>query len=159
MTSPGTKPSYPRPPQSLNPSWSDYEGTNLYKLRLDVYKYSAVIQTTRSTPSGTQLTQYPSSSETIRQRNSRPGVRLPHFIGRRSTKTRARPLAKRYPRWTLREVPPELSTTGEIRKPRIPLRHSRATERRDEQIGRTRQFRGEQTAKFQGSTTGPGKAP
>ena len=105
----------------LAQSWSYYQETTSYRLRLDVSKYSAVIQVTRSTPSGTQLTQYPSSRETIRQRNSRPGVRLPHFVGRCSTKTRAGPLARRYPRWTLREVPPESSTIGEVRKPRIPL--------------------------------------
>ena len=95
--------------------------TSLDRLRLDVSKYTAVIQATRSTPSGTQLTQYPSSHETIRQQNSRPGVRLPYLIGRCSNKTRAGPLARRYSRWTLREMPPESSTIGEVRKPRIPL--------------------------------------
>ena len=105
----------------LAQSWSYYQETTSYRLRLDVSKYSAVIQVTRSTPSGTQLTQYPSSRKTIRQRNSRPGVRLPHIVGKCSTKTRAGPLARRYPRWTHREVPPESSTIGEVRKPRIPL--------------------------------------
>ena len=37
------------------------------------------------------------------------------------TKTRVGPLARRYPRRTLREVPPESSTIGEVRKPCIPL--------------------------------------
>ena len=41
--------------------------------------------------------------------------------------------------------------------PHIP-RHRCATDGHDGQIGRTRQLRGEQTTKFQGSTTGPGKA-
>ena len=59
--------------------------------------------------------------ETLRQRNSRPGVRLPHLIERCSTKTRAGPLARRYPRWTLGEVPLESSTIGEVRKSRISL--------------------------------------
>ena len=95
--------------------------TPLDRLRLEASKYAAVIQTTRSTPSGTQLTQYPSSRETIRQRNFNPSARLPHFIGRCSTKTRAGPLARSYPRWTLREMFPESCTIGEVRKPRIPL--------------------------------------
>ena len=100
-------------------SWSDYQETTSYRLRVDVSKYSAVIQATPSTPSGTQLTQYPSSRETIRQRNSRPGVRLPHLIGRCRTKTRAGPLARGCPRWTLREVHTESSTIGDAQKPRI----------------------------------------
>ena len=104
----------------LAQSWSEYQETTLYRLRLDVSTYSAVIQARCSTPSETQLTQYPSLRETIRQRNSRPGVRLPHFIGRCSTKTRAGPLARRCPRWALREVPSEFSTTGGARSPAYP---------------------------------------
>ena len=97
----------------LAQSLSDYQETTSYRLRLDVAKYSAVIQAARSTPSGTQLTQYPSSRETIRQRNSRPDVRLLDLIGKCSTKTKTGPLAGRYPRWTLREVPPESPTIGD----------------------------------------------
>ena len=100
-----------------------------------------VIQATRSTPSGTRLTQYPSSRETIRQHKSRPGVRLPHFTGRCSTRARAELLARRDPRWTLREVHPESSTLVRFKSPHIP-RHSRATDRRDRQIRKTRQLHG-----------------
>ena len=102
-------------------SWSDYLETTSYRLRLDVSMYPAIIIATCSTPNETQLTQHPSLRETIRQQNSRPGVRLPHLIGRRSTKTRAGPLARRYPKWTLREVPSESSTIVDARKPRISL--------------------------------------
>ena len=70
--------------------------------------YAVVVQATRSTPSGTQLARYPSSRETIRQRSSRPGIRLPHVTRRCSTRARAGPLARRCPRWTLREVPRNL---------------------------------------------------
>ena len=80
----------------------------LRQITASVFKYAAVIQATRSTPSGTQLKQYPSSRKTIRQRNFRSGGRLPHFIGSCSTRARAGPLARRYPRWTLREVPRNL---------------------------------------------------
>ena len=45
-----------------------------------------------------------------------------------------------------------------LKAPHTP-RHSSATDRRDGQIGRIRQLRGEQTAKFRGRTTGPGNAP
>ena len=65
-------------------------------------------------------TWYPSSRETIRHRNSRPGVRLPHFTGRCRPRARAGPLARRDPRWTLREVHPESSTLVP------PLRRNRA---------------------------------
>ena len=134
------------------PNWHRVRATTkttpLGRVRLDVFKYAAVIQATRSTPSGTQLTQYPSSRETIRQRNSRSGGRLPHFIGRCSTRARAGPLARRYPRWTLREVPRNLPQLVRFESPRTP-RRSWATDRRDGQIGKTRQLRGEQTAKSQ----------
>ena len=139
-------------------SWSDYQETTSYILRLDIAKYSAVIQAARSTPSGTQLTQYPSSRETIRQRHSRPGVRLPDLIGRCSTKT----ITDRWREGTSDgpsgKCPRNLPRLMMLEAPHIP-RHSRATDRRDGQIGRTRQLRGEQTATFQGNATGPVKAP
>ena len=109
------------------------------RIKASVFKYAAVIQATRSTPSGTQLTQYPSSRETIRQKNSRPGMRLPHFTERCSTRARAGPLARRHPRWTLREVHPESSTLVRFESPHTP-RHPRATDRRDRQIGRPDNF-------------------
>ena len=115
---------------------------NWHRVRASVFKYAAVIQATRSTPSGTQLTQYFSSRETIRQRNFRSGRRLPHFIGRCSSSGRAGPLAKRYPRWTFREVPRNLPRLVRFESPHTP-RHSRATYRRDRQIGKTRQLHGE----------------
>ena len=99
-------------------------------------KYAAVIQDTCSAPRGTQLTKYPSSRETIRQQNSRPGERLPHFIGRCSTRARAGPLARRYLRWTLRKVPRNLPRLVRFESPHIP-RNYRATDRRDRQIGKT----------------------
>ena len=114
--------------------------TPLGRVRLDVFKYAAVIQATRSTPSGTKLIQYPFSHETTRLQNSRLEVRLPHK--KCSIRGRAGPLAKRYPRWTLREVPRNLPRLVSFESPHTP-RHSRATDRRDRQIGKARQLHGE----------------
>ena len=92
--------------------------TSLGRVRLEVSKYAAVMQATRSTPNGTQLIQYSFSHETILLRNSRPGVRLPH-----------RKVQYRGKSWTAGEKvsqmdpqgsAPESSTTGEVRKPAYP---------------------------------------
>ena len=55
---------------------------------------------------------------------------------------RAGPLARRHPTWTLREVPTESSTIGEVENPHTP-RHPKTTDRRDRQIGKTRQLHSE----------------
>ena len=114
---------------------------NWHRVRASVFKYAAVIQATRSTPSGTQLTQYPSSRETIRQRNFRSVGRLPHFIGRCSTRARAGLLARRYPRWTLRKVPRNLPRLVRFESPHTPRqlsghRQTRHTDRKDQTTSR-----------------------
>ena len=120
--------------------------------------HAAVIQATRSTPSRTQLTQYPSSRETIRQRNSRSGGRLPHFIGRCSTRARAGPLARRYPRWTLKEVPRNLPQLLKFESPRT-SRHSRAQINATDRSGRPDNFTAKVDGEISRSTTSPDIAP
>ena len=115
--------------------------TSLDRLRL------VFSSTRRSYKPHAQTRVEPNSRNTF-PRVKRSGSEIPiqgtttHFTGRCSTRGRAGPLAGRHPRWTLREVHPESSTLVRFKSPHTP-RHSRATDRRDRQIRKTRQLHGE----------------
>ena len=106
----------------LVPNWhrvrATTKTTSLGRVRLEVSKYAAVMQATRSTPNGTQLIQYPSSHETIRLQNSRPGVRLPHrkVLYQGKSWIAGEKVSQIDPQGSA----PESSTTGEVRKPAYP---------------------------------------
>ena len=104
------------------PNWPRVRATTkttpFGRVRLDVFKYAAVLQATRSTPSGTQLIQYPSSHETTRLLNSRPEVRLLHrkvqYQGKSWT------ASEKVPQMDPQGNAPDSSTSGEVRKPAYP---------------------------------------
>ena len=104
------------------PNWHRVRATTkttpLGRVRLDVFMYAAVIQAIRSTPSGTQLIQYPSSHETTRLRNSRPEVRLSHRKVQYQGKSCI--ASEKVPQMDPKGSAPESSTTGEVRKPAYP---------------------------------------
>ena len=105
------------------PNWHRVRATTkttpLGRVWLDVLKYAAVMQATRSTLSGTHLIHYPSSHGTTRLQNSRPEVRLLHrkvvqYQGKSWT------ASEKVPQMGPEGSAPESSTTGEVRKPAYP---------------------------------------
>ncbi|CAM9937574.1 unnamed protein product [Ascophyllum nodosum] len=87
-----------------------------------------------------------------------PGQAYDYHIGRYSIRARAGPPARRHSRWTPEKCPRNLPRLVTFESPHIPS-HSRVTDKRYREIGKTRRLRGEQTSRFQRSTTSPGKAP
>ena len=105
------------------PNWHGVRATTkttpLGRVRLDFFKYAAVIQATRSTPSGTQLTH-------SLLRVKRSGSEIPGRVYDYLTSQEGAVSGQELNHWregtldTLREVPPESSTIGEVRKPAYP---------------------------------------